>query len=49
MGARLIIGMLAGVAFGTVVFGFGVVGLTFGAAIGILGSVLIPDRKPSSN
>jgi hypothetical protein len=49
MGARLVIGMVAGASFGIVLFGFGVVGVIFGAAIGILGGTLIPDRKASSN
>ena len=53
MGARLGIGMVAGAACGMVLallFGFAVVmGLIYGAAIGIVGSAVVPDRKPSSN
>jgi hypothetical protein len=53
MGARLGIGMVAGAACGMVLallFGFAVVmGLIYGAGIGIVGSAVIPDRKPSSN
>jgi hypothetical protein len=34
----------------SLLFGFGVVmGLIFGAALGIVGSAAIPDRKPSPN
>jgi len=53
MGARLPSGMVAGAACGmilAVLFGFGVmIGLIYGAGMGILASLLIPDRKPSSN
>jgi len=45
--------MVAGAALGmvlAVLFGFGVsIGLIYGAGIGIVASLLIPDRKPSSN
>lgn len=54
MGARLPIGIVAGAALGmvlAVLFGFfGVsMGLIYGAGIGIVASLLIPHRKPSSN
>jgi len=53
VGARLPSGMVAGAALGmilAVLFGFPVMmGLIYGAGIGIVASLLIPDRKPSSN
>ena len=53
MGARLGIGLVAGVACGMILallFGFSVImGLIYGVGIGIVGSAAIPDRKPSSN
>ena len=45
--------MVAGAALGlilAVLVGFAVMmGLVYGAGIGIVASLLIPDRKPSSN